>query len=139
MRLLCAAHTAVTFVALLKKSMEIGKMNGIDVAFVGLQIIALVENLAYVKMIGRRIEKIIIGDERRLSRSHVGEDRPRDFFARIGAMANLVAMLAATGLAGLFETTSVNIVEPAVIETAQTAVFDPPIAKIRAAMRAVQT
>ena len=52
-------------------------------------------------------------------------------------MANLVAMFTAAGLAGLFQTTAVNVVKPAMIETAQTAVFDPAITEIRATMGAV--
>ncbi len=52
-------------------------------------------------------------------------------------MANLIAMFAAAGLAGLFETAAVNVVQPAMIKTAQTAVFDPPVTEIRAAMGAV--
>src|SRR5688572_9670918 len=109
-------------------------MNGIDVAFVGLLVIAIVKNLRHVQMIGRRLEKIVIRQQRRLSGSHVGEDRPCRFFARIGAMANLIAMFAAAGFARLLKTTAVNVVEPTMIKTTQPAVLDPPITEVRATM-----
>ena len=52
-------------------------------------------------------------------------------------MANLVAMFTAAGLARLFETVTLSVIEPAMIEAAQTAVFDPAITEIRATMGAV--
>src|SRR5438270_710927 len=112
-------------------------MNGIDIAFVRLLVIAIVKDLGGIKMIRRGIEKIVIGQQRQLPRSHIGKDRSRLFRARIGTMANLVAMFTAPRLARLFETSAANVVEPAVIEASQTAVLDPPITEIRATMGAM--
>jgi hypothetical protein len=58
--------------------------------------------------------------------------------AEIGRMANLIAVSAATGLTRLIETATVNVVEPAVIETAQAAIFKTPITEIRPSVRAVK-
>ena len=69
-------------------------------------------------MIRSRVEKIIIGKQRRLARSHEGKNRAALFHARISALSNRVAVRAAAGLAGLLETASFNVVEPAVIQTA---------------------
>ena len=137
MRLAGAAHAAVSLITIFEKAMKIREMNGIDIAFVGLLVIAIVKNLGDIKMILRGIEKIVIGQQRRLSRSHIGKDRSRLLRARIGAMANLVAMFTAAGLARLFETVTLSVIEPAMIEAAQTAVFDPAITEICATMGAV--
>src|SRR5215475_9167853 len=119
--------------------MQKRKVNRIDVTFVGLQIVALVKNLRDIEMIGIGVEKIVVGQQWWLARSHVGEDRARYFLTRIGAMANLVAMLTAARLARLLEASSFDVVEPAMIEATQAAVFEPSIAEIRAAVRTVDS
>src|ERR1051326_8746298 len=53
-------------------------------------------------------------------------------------MPDAVAVLAAVGLAGLLEASAFNIVKPAVVEAAEPAVFDPAVAQVGAAVRAMQ-
>ena len=85
-------------------------------------------------MIRRGIEKIIVRQQWRFARTHVGEDHSRFFQAGIGAVANLIAMFAAARFARLFETAAVNVVQPAMIKATQAAVFDPAVTQIRAAV-----
>jgi hypothetical protein len=54
-------------------------------------------------------------------------------------MTDLVPVRASSRLAGLFDDPPAHIVEPAVINTSEPAVFNPPVAEIRSAMGAVQT
>jgi len=60
-RLLGAAHAPVSFLSTFKKAMEVREVNRIDVSLVGLQVIALMEDLTYEPMIGRHAEKFIVG------------------------------------------------------------------------------
>jgi hypothetical protein len=53
-------------------------------------------------------------------------------------MTDLIPVCASSGLTGLFDDAAANIVEPAVINTSESAVFDPSIAEIGTTMRAVQ-
>jgi hypothetical protein len=54
-------------------------------------------------------------------------------------MTDLIPVCASSGLTGLFDNPAANIIEPAVINTSEPTVFDPPIAEIGSAMGAVQT
>jgi hypothetical protein len=54
-------------------------------------------------------------------------------------VTDLIPVCASSGLAGLFDNPAANIIEPAVINTSEPAVFDPPIAEIGSAMGAMQT
>src|SRR5581483_342163 len=108
----------------------------IDLAFVRLQVIALVQHLVGVAMIFRRDQRLVEREHRRLARTHVSENNSAQLFAGIRAMANLVLEVAALGLGRLLQTSPVHAIKPAVIETAQAAVFEPAEAKIGAAVRA---
>ena len=79
MRLAGAAHATVILVAIFEEAMKIREMNRIDIAFVRLLVVAIVKNLGGIKMIRRGIEKIIVRQQRRFARSHVGEDHARFF------------------------------------------------------------
>jgi len=105
-----APHASILFLSILEKAMKIREMNRIDVSLVGLEIVALMEDLRNVKMIGISFEKFIVRHQRRFSRSHVGEDHSAYFLARIRKMTNGITMLATAGLSWLFETASVNII-----------------------------
>src|SRR5438552_1528867 len=96
--------------------MKEGEMYRIYIPLIRLKVITLMEYLGNVKMIRRRVEKFIVRKQRRLTWPHIGEDYFSGFFAGISGMANGIPMLAAARLAGLFETTPVNIVEPTVVE-----------------------
>jgi hypothetical protein len=113
------------------------EVNRIDVALIGLQVIALMKDLVDVEMVSGRVKKVIIGKQRRLSRSHIGENHASCFLAGISRMANCVPMLAAARLSRLLQAAPFNVIEPAMIKTPEAAVFDPSIAQVRSPVRAV--
>ena len=47
-------------------------------------------------------------------------------------MVNFVTKVFVRGLAGLFQTISMNVIEPTVIEAAESAVLDPAVTQIGA-------
>ena len=118
--------------------MKIRDMTGIEVAFIGLKVIALVENFGHKHMAGRREKRFVPGKKRRLARSHVAEDNSGALLAGIGRMVHFLAKPFARRLAGLFEAITVSVVKPAVVETAQATVLDPSITQVGASMRAMQ-
>jgi hypothetical protein len=53
-------------------------------------------------------------------------------------MVNLVSKLFVRRLAGLFQTISINVIEPTVIKTTESTVLDSAVAQIGPAMRTMQ-
>ncbi len=139
MRLVGAAHAGVAFFLVLKKAMQKRQMHRIDVALVGLQVIALVINFVNAEVAWRLIQKFIIGQQRRFARSHVSENNAALFLARISEMTDRIAIGATARFARLLQAAAANIVEPTMVETTQPAVFDAAITQIGAAMGAMQT
>src|SRR5262245_53213960 len=137
MRLVGPPDAAILFVAVLEKTMEKREMNRIDVALVGLEVIALMKNLFSAHIVRGCSEKIIVGKQRGLSRFHVREDDSCSFLTRIGKVLYRIAVLAASGLAGLLETAAADIIKPTMIEAAQSPVFDSPVAQVCYSVRAV--
>jgi DUF1009 family protein len=76
MRLVGAAHAAISLLSVLKKAMQKRKVNRIDVPLVGLQVIALVKNLGNVDVLFGCFEKIIIGEQGRFPRSSLCSPPP---------------------------------------------------------------
>jgi hypothetical protein len=137
MRLVGPAHTAIAFLSVLKEPVQKRKMNRIDIALVGLQVVALVKDFFNTNLVCRCSEKIIVGKQRRLSWSHVREDDSRSFLTRIGKVLYRIPMLAAAGLPGLLQTAAADIVEPTMIEAAQSAIFGSPVAQVCSSVGAV--
>src|SRR5581483_10018539 len=75
----------------------------------------------------------------RLAPSHVGDDESTLFDARVRRLSNPLVEGTAGGLSRLLDASAVAIVEPAVINAAQPAVFDAGIAQIRAAVGAMNS
>src|SRR5262249_27206895 len=71
--------------------------------------------------------------------SHVREDDSCSFLTRIGKVLYRIPVLAATGLPRLLETAAADIIEPTVIEAAQSAIFDSPVAQVCSSVRAVNS
>src|SRR5258706_14576384 len=118
--------------------MQERQMHRIDIAFVGLQIVAVVKSFHHRALIRWYREKFIIRQERRLARSDVGNNNPARFLAGISAMPNVLFVGAAAGLAGLIDDAAADVVEPAVVQTTQVTVFDAAISQVGAAVRAMQ-
>src|SRR5215813_12550242 len=113
-------------------------MARIQVAFIGLEIVALVINFSDQPVSRRRIERFVRRLKRRFSGTHVGKDEASHLLARIGRMVNLVTKVFVHRLARLFQTISMNVIEPTVIEAAESAVFHSTVAQIGPPMRTVK-
>jgi hypothetical protein len=110
----------------------------VDVPLVGLQIVAFMVVFSDGRILSTSIEKFIVGEQRRLTRTHVSKDHAGLLVTRIGGMANLVSMLAASGLPRLIQAAPLNIVEPAVVDAAEPAVLDATVTQIRASVGAME-
>src|SRR5262245_45217947 len=112
-------------------------MTRIQVAFIGLEIVAFVKIFSDQPVSRRRIERFVRRQKGRFSGTHVGKDESGHLLARISGMMNLMSKLFVCRLARLFQTISMNVIEPTVIEAAKSAVFHSAIAQIGATMRTV--
>src|SRR5437773_1812806 len=75
--------------------------------------------------------------ERRLSWPQVRKDQTTGFDARIRSMANPLVEPAPGRFAGLLAAFPIDVVEPAVVDAPQSAVFNAAIAQVGPAMRTV--
>ena len=111
-------------------------MRRIDIAFEGLQPVAVEDAFLQMPMGGVRLEELVVRKQRRLAAAHIGEDQPAALDARVSWMANLVLVTAVRRLRRHLQAAAVHIIEPAVVEAAQPAVLDAPVTQVRAAVRA---
>src|ERR1044071_7396176 len=118
--------------------MQKRKMHRIDIAFIALKIVTSVKDFGGCSVFGRYCEKLIIGQQRRLARTHIGKNDPAQFLTGIGWMVDFLPVRSASRLARLLEHPAAHVVEPAVIQASEPAVFDPAIAQIGAAVRAME-
>jgi hypothetical protein len=138
MGLLRAANTTVKLISVLEEPMKKREVHRVDIPLVRLKVIAFVKNLRDVKMVERRVEKFIRREQWRLSGSHVTEDNSASFRTGIREVFDRVTMVAAPRLTRLLQTTSLDVIQPAMIEAAEPAVLDSAIAQICSPMRAMQ-
>src|SRR6185503_4338312 len=68
-------------------------------------------------------------------RTHIGKDQSAQLAHGIGKMSHLLAELAVLGLRRHLQTLTVNVEQPTMIRTTQSAVFDIAIFQRRAAVR----
>ena len=134
-----AAHDRARPLVLAEEAVEVGEVHGVYVALVALQVVAGGEDLGRKDGLHRSRQELVGGDQRRLAGAHVGEDEVACFHARVGGVPDLLLESAALRLAGLFEAVAVDVVQPAVVQAAQPAVLDAPVAQVGGAVRAVDT
>ena len=113
-------------------------MARIQVAFIGLEIVTLVKNFSDQPVSRGGVQRLVSRQKRRFPGTHIGKDVPANFLARIGRMADLVSKVLARRLTGLFQTISMNVIEPAVVKTTKSPIFDSAVNLIGATMRTVQ-
>ena len=118
--------------------MQIRHVARIEVAFVGLEVIALVKNFGHEHVARWRKKRFVSGEKRRFARSHVGKNNPGSLLAWIGQVMDFLAKPLPGRLAGLLEAVAVDVIKPAMIKTAESAVFDAAVAQIGPAMRTMQ-
>jgi hypothetical protein len=88
-------------------------------------------------MVRGSFKKIIVGKQRRFSRSQVSENSSTSLLARIGELTDRIPVLAAAGLPRLLQAPAADIVQPTMIETAQSAVLDSSVAQVCPSVRAM--
>jgi hypothetical protein len=72
-------------------AVQIRHVTGIEIAFVGLKVIAFVKNLGHKHMAGRRKKRFVGGKERSFATTHVSKNDPGLFMARIRGVMNFLA------------------------------------------------
>jgi hypothetical protein len=87
-----------------------------------------VEELQDENALLRRAQKLIVGKQRLLPRSHAGKDGPGLLVTGIGWMANGAFMLATPRLARLIEAATMDVIEPAMIDAPEPAILHAPVA-----------
>src|SRR4051794_29389113 len=117
--------------------MENAQMLGVDVPFVPLQIVAIHVGLATDAVPIWRCEKLVVRQLGRLASAEIGQDDAPDFATGVGRLPDTLVESRASRLARLFEATTRSIIEPAMVDAAKAAVFQPTEGQIRSAMRAV--
>src|SRR5262249_60846977 len=70
--------------------------------------------------------------------AHIGEDQPRVFMHRIGAVKEAILQSAVNRLARCFEDSAVDVEQPAVIAASDTLLANQPKLKRGTPMRAIQ-
>src|SRR5712692_368339 len=128
----------VRIVALAQLAVQERLMCRVDVPFGSLEIVAVLKELANKQTVFGGLQRLIVREQRWLAGTHVRKDDPGDVMARVGALANLPVELAAGRLAGLLQAVSRHVIQPTVVEAAQTTIFDPAIAQVGAAVGAMQ-
>src|SRR5437016_8840499 len=102
-----------------------GKRNMclVDVAFIALQEVAVMERFRGEPMRVRRVQKFVGGQERWLARTEIRQDEPAHLLARVRFVKDLLVKGAARWFARLLQATPVPVVEPAMVDTAEATVF----------------
>ncbi len=102
-------------------------MRRIDFAFESLQIIAFHEGFLQIKMLRRRAQELVVGQQRRRAFAEIGEDQPRPLDHRISGMPDLILVAAVRRLARLIEASPFDVEEPAMIQAPQAAILDAAV------------
>src|SRR5437867_12950157 len=98
--------------------MEKRNMCLVDVAFIALQEVAVMERFRGEPMRFGRVQEFVGGQERWLARSEIGQDEPAHLLARVGFVKDLLVKGAAGGFTRLLQAAAVPVVEPAMVDTA---------------------
>src|SRR5438046_5348737 len=112
-------------------------MRRVDADLERLQPVAVPVPLEREGVLVGRDEAVEPRKRRRLAGAEIGEEDAASFSERIRAQPDVLAKAACRGLGGRLEAFAAGVVKPAVERAAQTAVLEPAISEVRAAMRAV--
>ena len=124
-------------VLVLEEAVQPGGMRRVDADLERLQPVAVPVPLEREGVLVRRDEAVEARKRRRLAGAEIGEEDAASFRHRIRAQPDVLAKAASRGLGGRLQALAADVVKPAVERAAQTAVLQPAISEIRAAVRAV--
>jgi hypothetical protein len=103
----------------------------VDVAFVPLQVITILEIFDSVPLLLRCGKKLVVREERGFARSHIGEDRSPPLDAWISAVLNRPSKLSAPiDLSWHIHNLSMDIVKPTVIDASESAILYTAITQV---------
>src|SRR6266508_5257205 len=115
-------------------------VNRIDIAFVGLQVVAGLQIFCDGALLLRNREKLVVRQEWRFAGAHIGEDHSSSFLTRICFVTNRIPkILSSRRLSGHVDDLAVNVVQPAVIDASEPTILDAPVAEIGASVGAVKS
>src|ERR1043166_1666838 len=112
-------------------------MHGIDITFVGLQIIAARENFSHGTVFRWHREKLVRRQGWRISGSHVGKDDPASFSAGICRLPDADAFFPTVSPVAGNNDFATRIKKPAVEDAANSVRLDLAISHIEALMGAI--
>src|ERR1043166_4360523 len=112
-------------------------MHGIDITFVGLQIIAARENFSHGTVFRWHRKKLVRRQGWRISGSHVGKDDPASFSARICGLADGHAFFPTFHPVTGNNNFATRIKKPAVEDAADSVFFELAISHVEALMGAI--
>ncbi len=112
-------------------------MDWIDIPFIGLEIIALRVNFRGESILWRDGEYLVGRQKWGLPQSQVSENEPSCFMAGIGLMPHGLSTVASIGFSGLVQTLPLHVIEPSMIDAAESPVLHSTITEICSPMRAV--
>ncbi len=107
----------------------------IDADLERLQPVALDHALERESVAVRRDEAVEVRERRRLARPQIGEQDAALLDHRIGLLLDVGAQVAVVRLGRRLQALAVDVEQPAVKRAAQTAVFQPAVGQVGAAMR----
>src|ERR1700691_3318442 len=102
-------------------------MLRVDVAFVALEVVALVQQLRRPAVFARRNEPRHIGQRRRFARTEIRPNDAAGIARRIGGLLDARRVRALGRLARLFQTRAVTAETPTMVEAPQRAVLHPAV------------
>ena len=112
-------------------------MRRIDTDLERLQPVAIDHPLEGESVRRRRDEAVEVRERWRRAGAEIGEQDAASFDHRIGFLPDIGAQIAVVGLGGRLQALAVHVEQPAVKRATQSAILQPPIGEIGAAMRAV--
>src|ERR1700752_1130659 len=115
-------------------------VNRIDIAFVGLEVIAGLQIFRDRALLFRNRKKLVVRQERWLAVTHISENHSSSLLTRICFVTNRIPnILSSSGLSGHVDDLTVNVIQPAMIDASEPANLDTPVAEIGAPVGAMKS
>jgi len=117
--------------------MEERQVNWIDIPFIGLEIIALRIYFRGESILLRDGKYLVGGQEWGFPRSQVSENESSCFMAGIRLLPDVSTGVASIGFARLVQALPLHVIEPSMIDAAESSVFHSPVTQICATVSTV--
>jgi len=121
---------AVNLIVLPERSVKVGDVGWVYAPLVALKVVAVHEKLLYVPVFLRHDQGLVLREVRSSSWAQISKNNPSQLLTRIGKMPDLLMKFTAGRLSRLLHTIPMNIIEPTMIDTSQTAILHPTLAEV---------